>query len=121
MVLSGATYLGSIVWVVISKSILKHAQCLCQFYELRKLNMHTGVEGYGFVAWFGQYTEMAFLVSLSFLFGFTQPIVDIWIAFDMDVDVVCFVSSFVDQFCFVFRIFWDSSSFGTNTRVRSPF
>ena len=34
--------------------------------------MRTGVEGCGFVACFGQYTEIAFLVSL---FGFTQPIV----------------------------------------------
>ena len=50
--------------------ILKHAQCLCQFYELRKLNTHTGVEGCVFVAWFGQYTEIASLVSL---FGFTTP------------------------------------------------
>ena len=48
--------------------ILQHAQFLCQFYELRKLNMHTG---YGFVAWFGQYAAIAFLVPL---FGFTQPI-----------------------------------------------
>ena len=47
--------------------ILKHAQFLCQFYELRKLDKHTGVEGCGFVAWFGQYTEIALLVSLFFL------------------------------------------------------
>ena len=33
--------------------------------------MHTGVERRGVVVWFGQYTEIAFLVSL---FGFTQPI-----------------------------------------------
>ena len=51
--------------------ILKHAQFLCQVYELRKLNTQTGVEGYGFVAWVGQYTYIAFLFSL---FGFTQPI-----------------------------------------------
>ena len=50
---------------------LKHAQFLCQFYELRKLDPHTGVQGYGFVAWFGQNTYIAFLVLL---FGFTQPI-----------------------------------------------
>ena len=53
--------------------ILKHTPFLCKFYELRKLNTHTGVEGYVFVAWFGQYTDIAFLVSL---FGFTQPIQD---------------------------------------------
>ena len=33
--------------------------------------MRTGVEGCGVVAWFGQYTDIAFLVSC---FGFTQPI-----------------------------------------------
>ena len=51
--------------------ILKHTQFLCQFYELRKLNKRIGVEGCGFVMWFGKYTEIAFLVSL---FGYTQPI-----------------------------------------------
>ena len=50
--------------------ILKHAQFLCQFYELRKLNPHTGVEGCVFVAWFGQNTDITFLVSL---FGCTTP------------------------------------------------
>ena len=54
-----------------SNKILKHAQFLCQFYELRKLNTHTGVEGCVVVTWFGQYTDIASLVSL---FGFTQPI-----------------------------------------------
>ena len=57
--------------VVVVAKILKHAQLLCQFYEVRKLNMRTGVEGCVFVAWFGQYTDFAFLVSL---FGFAQPI-----------------------------------------------
>ena len=51
--------------------ILKHAQWLCQFYELRKLKTHTGVEGCAFVAWFGQYTDTAFLLSLSFWFYHT--------------------------------------------------
>ena len=53
-------------WVGNTK-VLKHAQFLCQFYELRKLNAHTGVEGCGFVAGFGQYTDIAFLVSLLVL------------------------------------------------------
>ena len=33
--------------------------------------MHTGFVGRGYIVWFGQYTEIAFLVSL---FGYTQPI-----------------------------------------------
>ena len=33
--------------------------------------MHTGFVGCGYIVWFGQYTEIAFLVSL---FGYTQPI-----------------------------------------------
>ena len=61
--LTGVYWLGNI-------KILKYAQFLCQFYELRKLNTLTGVEGYGFVAWFGQSTYIAFLVSL---FGYTIP------------------------------------------------
>ena len=32
--------------------------------------MHTGFVGCGYIVWFGQYTEIAFLVSL---FGFTTP------------------------------------------------
>ena len=48
--------------------ILKHAQFLCQFYELRKLNTRTGVEGYGFVAWLSIHIHcFSFLVSLFFL------------------------------------------------------
>ena len=62
-------YLG-IGWIT-PKFSSTQTQFLCQFYELRKLNSHTGVERYGFVAWFGQYTDITFLVSL---FGFTQPI-----------------------------------------------
>ena len=59
---------GTHVGCVGHTKILKHAQFLCQFYELSKLNTHTGVKGCGFVAWFGKYTEIAFLVSLSFWF-----------------------------------------------------
>ena len=50
--------------------ILKHTQFLCQFLELRKLNKCIGVERCGVVVRFGQYTEIAVLVSL---FGFTIP------------------------------------------------
>ena len=35
--------------------------------------MRTGVEGCGVVVWFGQYTEIAFLVSLFFLFVSSRP------------------------------------------------
>ena len=48
-----------------------HTQFLCQFYELRKLNTHTGVEGCGVVVLFGKYTYIALLVLL---FGCPQPI-----------------------------------------------
>ena len=43
---------------------------LVSILRVEKLNNHTGVEGYGFMAWFGQYTDIASLVSL---FGFTIP------------------------------------------------
>ena len=47
--------------------ILNHAQFLCQFYELRNLNMRTGVGGCGFVVWFGKYMDTASLVLLLVL------------------------------------------------------
>ena len=65
---SPLTPLPNIDWVK-PESSTSHS-FVCQFYELRKLNMLTAVEGYGFVAWFGQYTAIAFQVSL---FGFTTP------------------------------------------------
>ena len=50
--------------------ILNNTLFLCQLWELRHLKMHNGCVGCGFVVWFGQYTDIAFLVSL---FGDTQP------------------------------------------------
>ena len=58
--------------VVGKTRILQHTQFLCQFCELRKRNMHTGVEGCGVVVWFGKYTDIASLVSLSFWFYHTS-------------------------------------------------
>ena len=58
--------------------ILKHAQFLCQFYELRKLNTPRQLELKDVASWrglwFGQHTDIAFLVSLSFWFYHTNSL-----------------------------------------------
>ena len=46
------------------KSSSTQKRFLCQFYELRHLKLYTAFVACVYIVWFGQYTEIAFLVSL---------------------------------------------------------